>query len=46
MNKPVVLANEKMRVDEEAEGGVGVDFDPNKILSNIKGQEDEIIEEL
>ena len=36
MNKPVVLlANEKMRIDDE-EGGVGLDFDPNKILSNTK----------
>lgn len=33
MNKPVMLANEKMRVTEE-EGGMGADFDPTKFLSN------------
>jgi elongator complex protein 2 len=47
MNKPVVfLANDKMRVDDEAEGGAGIDFDPTKILSNVKGAADELIEEL
>ena len=36
MNKPVMLANEKMRVDEE-EGGMNVgEFDPTKFLSNPK----------
>jgi len=36
MNKPtVVLANQKMRVDEE-EGGMNGDFDPTKYLSNTK----------
>ena len=36
MNKPVMLANEKMRVDEE-EGGMNVgEFDPTKFLSNTK----------
>lgn len=37
MNKQTVLllANDKARIDEE-EGGVGLDFDPNKILSNTK----------
>jgi hypothetical protein len=35
MNKPVlVLANQNIRVDEEEGGGIGPDFDPNKILSN------------
>jgi hypothetical protein len=42
MNKPTYIANEKVRVDED-EGGIGLDFDPNKILSNIKDKEDEII---
>lgn len=38
MNKPmIVLANDNLRVNEETEGGVGIDnFDPNKILSNVK----------
>ena len=35
MNKPnIVLANKNLRVDDEEEGGIGADFDPNKILSN------------
>lgn len=34
-----------MRVDEEEGGGIGPDFDPNKILSNTKDQET-IIEDL
>lgn len=34
MNKPVMLANDKMRVNEEEGGGMGADFDPNKFLSN------------
>ena len=47
MNKPVVfLANDKMRVDDETEGGAGIDFDPTKILSNVKGAADELLEEL
>lgn len=47
MNKPViVLANQKQRVDEEEGGGIGPDFDPNKILSNTKDKADEIIEDL
>lgn len=46
MNKPVaILANEKARVDDE-EGGVGLEFDPNKILSNTKEKKDELIEEI
>jgi hypothetical protein len=45
MNKPViVLANQNTRVDEEEGGGIGPDFDPNKILSNTKG--DELIDDL
>jgi len=45
MNKPVlVLANQNIRVDEEEGGGIGPDFDPNKILSNQKG--DDVIEDL
>ena len=36
MNKPVnILAKEMARVDDE-EGGVGLEFDPNTILSNTK----------
>ena len=36
MNKPVQLANEKMRVNEE-EGGLNVgEFDPTSFLSNTK----------
>ena len=47
MNKPVlVLANQKQRVDEEEGGGIGLDFDPNKILSNTKDKVDEVIEDL
>jgi len=46
MNKPVFLANDKMRVDEEAEGGVGSEFDPVTVLTNVKGTLDEIIDEL
>lgn len=47
MNKPViVLANQKMRVDEEEGGGIGPDFDPNKILSNTKDKADELIEDI
>lgn len=43
MNKPtVVLANQKMRVDEE-EGGMNGDFDPTKYLSNTKDTQNEMI---
>lgn len=37
MNKQSVLLlpNDKARIDNE-EGGVNLDFDPNKILSNTK----------
>jgi len=43
MNKPVsYIANEKARIDEE-EGGMGLDFDPNNILSNVKDAQKEII---
>lgn len=47
MNKPslIILANEKARVDDE-EGGVGLDFDPNKILSNTKENDKEIIDNI
>lgn len=37
MNKaPIFLANKGMRVDEEAEGGQGNEFDPVTVLSNTK----------
>ena len=43
MNKPnIVLANKNLRVDDEEEGGIGADFDPNKILSNQKDVEDKV----
>lgn len=44
MNKPVMLANEKMRVDDD-DGGMGPDFDPNKFLSNIKDKSSELVVE-
>ena len=41
MNKPaVLLANKGMRVDEEAEGGAGEEFDPVSVLSNKKKTQD------
>lgn len=47
MNKPMMLANEKMRlVDDEEGGAMGPDFDPNKFLSNVKDKSGEIIEEI
>ena len=46
MNKPVMLANEKMRVDEEEMGGIGSEFDPTKFLSNTKDKVEDIIVEL
>jgi hypothetical protein len=40
MNKPVMLANEKMRVDEEESGGMNVgEFEPTKFLSNTRKEE-------
>ena len=39
MNKPTVLANKGMRVNEEEEGGFGEDFDPVSVLSNKKKQD-------
>jgi hypothetical protein len=44
MNKPslIIMANDKARVDDE-EGGVGLEFDPNSILSNTKENDKEII---
>lgn len=40
MNKPaILLANKKMRVDEE-EGGMSGDFDPTKYLTNAKDAKD------
>ena len=37
MNKPqILLANKGLRVDEEETGGMGGEFDPVTVLSNIK----------
>ena len=47
MNKPVVLANEKMRVNAEEEGGMNVgEFDPTSFLSNTKDKVASNVEEV
>jgi hypothetical protein len=47
MNKPVMLANEKMRIDENEAGGMNVgEFDPMKFLSNKKKLDQDAIDEL
>jgi len=45
MNKPTFLASEKT-IAEEEEGGLGGEFDPIKVLSNVKDKKDELIEDL
>ena len=36
MNKaPVLLANKGLRLDDEQEGGVGGEFDPVTVLTNV-----------
>lgn len=46
MNKPVHIANDKVRMADE-EGGVSIEnFDPTKYLSNAAGQTEEVIEDL
>lgn len=41
MNKaPVLLANKGLRVDDEEEGGVGGEFDPVTVLTNVNKQKE------
>ena len=47
MNKPVILANDKMRVTEEEGGGLNAgEFDPTKFLSNTKDKLKEHLDNL
>ena len=36
MNKPILLANKGLRVNEQETGGSGENFDPMSVLSNTK----------
>jgi hypothetical protein len=42
MNKGpnVILANKNLRVNDEEEGGVGEEFDPMTVLTNVSKQKD------
>ena len=47
MNKPVVLAKEKMRIDESEAGGMNAgEFDPMSFLSNTKDKLKDNLEEV